>query len=108
MVSRQRKLTLLCPLNFVDEPRSKRQFSRKILEWGFRKNVSRSERCLILQHLPQLGQDPVLEFDDHRFKPGKLNNWRRRYWKERLVKSRQRNHPRNPHCTSHGAHVEVE
>ncbi|PMD38715.1 hypothetical protein L207DRAFT_584112 [Hyaloscypha variabilis F] len=58
---------------------SKRQFLRKMNEWGFRKNVSRSERLKILEAMPRSMHKPALDLKDRRLKPGKLKNWRRRY-----------------------------
>jgi hypothetical protein len=60
----------------------KRQFSRKIIEWGFRKNVPMSERRLILQKLSSGSQENMPKFKDLRLKPTKLNNWRKRYREE--------------------------
>jgi hypothetical protein len=48
-------------------------------EWGFRKNVSRSERLKILEAMPRSMHEPALDLKDRRLKPGKLKNWRRRY-----------------------------
>jgi hypothetical protein len=57
----------------------KRQFSRKIAEWGFRKNVSSSERRGILQSLPDCNVPSSLYPGDPRLKPEKLRSWRKRY-----------------------------
>lgn len=56
----------------------KRQFSRKIAEWGFRKNVSSSERRGILQSLPDCNVPSSLYPGDPRLKPEKLRSWRKR------------------------------
>lgn len=48
-------------------------------EWGFRKNVSRSERLKILEAMPRSIHEPAPDLKDRRLKPGKLKNWRRRY-----------------------------
>jgi len=48
-------------------------------EWGFKKNVSRSERLKILEAMPRGMHEPALDLKDRRLKPGKLKNWRRRY-----------------------------
>ncbi|KAE9376184.1 TPR-like protein [Stipitochalara longipes BDJ] len=58
---------------------TKRQFSRKIQEWGFRKNVSGSERREILQSLPEHDITSTLYAKDPRLKPEKLKSWRKRY-----------------------------
>jgi hypothetical protein len=57
----------------------KRQFSRKIIEWGFRKNVSSIERRDILQTLSDDKSYSTLGFKDPRLKPEKIKNWRKRY-----------------------------
>ncbi|KAF4627744.1 hypothetical protein G7Y89_g10410 [Cudoniella acicularis] len=61
---------------------TKRQFSRQIEKWGFRKNVSRSERRMILEALPRSMNDPLPDLQDGRLKAGRLKNWRRRYREE--------------------------
>ncbi|PMD45824.1 TPR-like protein [Hyaloscypha variabilis F] len=58
---------------------TKRQFSRKIVEWGFRKNVSGSERRVILQSLPDQDIPAILYAKDPRLKPEKVRSWRKRY-----------------------------
>ena len=58
---------------------SKRQFSRQVEKWGFRKNVSRSERRTILQNLPEKNGSLIPGFQDRRVDEGKLRNWQRRY-----------------------------
>jgi hypothetical protein len=57
------------------------QFSRKVSEWGFRKNVSCSERRKMLQN-PRALSNPTLETQDQRVNSGKLQNWGKRYRKE--------------------------
>jgi hypothetical protein len=57
------------------------QFSRRVTEWGFRKNVSCSERRKMLQN-PRTRRYPILETQDQRVNLGKLQNWRKRYRKE--------------------------
>jgi hypothetical protein len=57
----------------------KRQFSRKIIEWGFRKNISSFERREILQTLPEDTSYSALGSKDPRLKPEKIRNWRKRY-----------------------------
>ncbi|PMD62303.1 TPR-like protein [Hyaloscypha bicolor E] len=57
---------------------TKRQFSRKIIEWGFRKNIPRGERRVILQRILK-GSEETSNVKDHRLKPQKLKNWQRRY-----------------------------
>jgi hypothetical protein len=69
---------------------SDRQFSRKVDEWGFKKNVSVSERRKILQNPPNLSH-PHLESQNLRINPGKLQNWRKRYRKEESALSMSRN-----------------
>jgi hypothetical protein len=64
---------------FVDEKIRKRQFARQIEKWGFRKNVSSSERRRILQSLAGRMNEPVPELVDRRLKATKLENWKRRY-----------------------------
>ena len=49
----------------------------KINKWGFRKNVSRSERRMILQS--SSGETSGRNVQDRRLKEGKLKNWQRRY-----------------------------
>ncbi|PMD30601.1 hypothetical protein L207DRAFT_641537 [Hyaloscypha variabilis F] len=60
------------------EPK-KRQFARKIDEWGFRKNISRGERRMILQRVLTHPSEEADDFRDRRLKARKLNNWRKRY-----------------------------
>jgi hypothetical protein len=57
----------------------KRQFSRKIIEWGFRKNIPRGERRVILQRILKGEEEETSNVKDHRLKPQKLRNWQRRY-----------------------------
>jgi hypothetical protein len=59
-------------------------FDRKIAKWGFRKNISRSERRDLLLKLPGGGSAPAPESIDRRLKAGKLKNWQRRYNEEEL------------------------
>jgi len=83
----------------------KRQFSRKIIEWDFRKNVSGSERREILQSLPEREVTSTLFVKDPRLKPDKLRSWRKRYREEvddRLplrVDSRSSSLPSKSRCT---------
>lgn len=74
------KSTASCLLSAVTNVCTrKRQFSRKIIEWGFRKNVSSSERRNILQSLPEHTAPFPLYPEDPRLKPEKLRSWRKRY-----------------------------
>jgi hypothetical protein len=66
------------------------QFSRKVNEWGFKKNVSSSERRVILQNLPNRPHPP-LETQNSCINSGKLQNWRKRYRKEESSSSLPRN-----------------
>jgi hypothetical protein len=63
----------------ANEYNRKRQFSRKIIEWEFRKNVSSFERREILQTLPEDTSYSALDSKDLRLKPEKIRNWRKRY-----------------------------
>ncbi|PVH68814.1 TPR-like protein [Cadophora sp. DSE1049] len=64
--------------NFGWEP-TKRQFSRKIEEWGFRKNVSRIERRRIMKTFNGESTYQTIDREDRRVTIEKLKNWKRRY-----------------------------
>jgi hypothetical protein len=70
------------------------QFSRKVNEWGLKKNVSGSERRKILQGPPNRSR-PLLETQYPRINSGKLQNWRKRYRKEESTLSVPRSAPEN-------------
>jgi hypothetical protein len=57
------------------------QFSRKVDEWGFKKNVSGSERRKMLQSPPNRSHLLLIPHNP-RINSGKLQNWRKRYRKE--------------------------
>jgi hypothetical protein len=70
------------------------QFSRRVTEWGLRKNISCSERRKMLQN-PRTLSNPILETQDQRVNSGKLQNWRKRYRKEKPALSLPLNTPEN-------------
>ncbi|PMD41145.1 TPR-like protein [Hyaloscypha variabilis F] len=74
---------------------SKRQFARQIEKWGFRKNVSSSERRRILQSLAGGMNEPVPELVDRRLKTTKLENWKRRYRSDKSEKINAKEEPDN-------------
>ena len=61
----------------ADDTLRKRQFSRKVDEWGFKKNVTRYERRAILESLRLESHEDVLAVEDRRVKPAKIERWRR-------------------------------
>ena len=55
----------------------KRQYSRKIEKWGFRKNVTRSERRVILQNLNGSEPEGVTRITGRQVTSTKIERWRR-------------------------------
>ncbi|PMD15309.1 TPR-like protein [Hyaloscypha hepaticicola] len=90
---------------------TKRQFSGQVKKWGFRKNVSRSERRTMLQNLPETSGNPATGLQDRRVGQGKLKNWQRRYREggtERLTVSRQKDENRGDLARSEFENSEAE
>jgi hypothetical protein len=73
--------------SITNEKLRKRQFSRQIENWGFRKNISRAERHKILKCVARNAREGIPELRDRRLKVGKLKNWRRRYREELSAES---------------------
>ncbi|KAH8596205.1 hypothetical protein B0O99DRAFT_740757 [Bisporella sp. PMI_857] len=61
---------------------TKRQFSRKVEEWGFRKNVSQSERRNIMKNFETGLVVQTIKDKDRRVNARKLENWKKRYKKD--------------------------
>jgi hypothetical protein len=60
----------------------KRQFYRKITEWGFEKNIKDKEMRALVKDLTQReneGEDLSIEFRGQQVDPAKIQRWRKRH-----------------------------
>jgi hypothetical protein len=60
----------------------KRQFYRKITEWGFEKNIKDKEMRALVKDLTQRenkGEDPSIEFRGQQVDPAKIQRWWKRH-----------------------------
>jgi hypothetical protein len=74
----------------------KKQFLRRISEWGFEKNVKKDERRAILESLGEVaneGEFEAVTLRGHRLNKAKLERWRKR---EGLIGDRSQNGHADP------------
>src|ERR1700722_4089677 len=75
-------------MNVLTIASRKRQFYRKIKEWGFEKNIKDKEMRTIVQGLNQRGNDEEdlnVELRGQRVDPVKIQRWQRRHRRSKDV-----------------------